>query len=141
MCLNYECRRKQIRKPNYFNQWIDVRATYKVHFAIFEFMYIYNVRDRLSPILGLHPVGRGVGSFPSPPKEERRKKKGKGERGSGGVCYYFRTAVQVISNNNLNYLRALDEITYNTSVTSKGYRIVFDMQFINDCDRHNSHIF
>ena len=30
VCLNYECRRKQIRKPNYFNQWIDVRATYKV---------------------------------------------------------------------------------------------------------------
>ena len=56
----------------------------------------------------------------------------------GGVCY-FRTAVQVISNNNL--LRALDEITYNTSVTSIGYRIVFDTQFINDCDRHNSHIF
>ena len=31
VCLNYECRRKQIRKPSYFNQWIDVRATYKVH--------------------------------------------------------------------------------------------------------------
>lgn len=32
VCLNYECRRKQIRKPTYFNQWIDVRATYKVHY-------------------------------------------------------------------------------------------------------------
>jgi hypothetical protein len=35
VCLNYECRRKQIRKPNYFNQWIDVRATYKVQFALY----------------------------------------------------------------------------------------------------------
>ena len=30
VCLHYECRRKQIRKPGYFNQWIDVRALYKV---------------------------------------------------------------------------------------------------------------
>ena len=30
VCLNYECRRKQLRKPAYFNQWIDIRAVYKV---------------------------------------------------------------------------------------------------------------
>ena len=29
MCLQYECRRKQIRKPLYFDQWIDLRIVYK----------------------------------------------------------------------------------------------------------------
>jgi ERI1 exoribonuclease 2 len=29
VCLQYECRRKQIRKPAYFDQWIDLRAVYK----------------------------------------------------------------------------------------------------------------
>ena len=48
VCLNYECRRKQIRKPSYFNQWIDVRATYKVHtcvhvIAVEHFMLHFNM--------------------------------------------------------------------------------------------------
>ena len=30
VCLHYECIRKQIRKPQFFNQWIDIRATYRV---------------------------------------------------------------------------------------------------------------
>ena len=29
VCLQYECRRKQIRKPSYFNHWIDLRVVYK----------------------------------------------------------------------------------------------------------------
>lgn len=29
VCLNCECQRKQIKKPTFFNQWIDLRATYK----------------------------------------------------------------------------------------------------------------
>ena len=29
VCLQYECRRKQIRKPPYFDQWIDLRVVYK----------------------------------------------------------------------------------------------------------------
>ena len=37
VCLNCECQRKQIKKPTFFNQWIDLRATYKVRiqFKIF----------------------------------------------------------------------------------------------------------
>ena len=30
VCLKYECSRKQIRKSAFFNQWIDIRAVYKV---------------------------------------------------------------------------------------------------------------
>ena len=30
VALHYECQRKQIRKASYFNQWIDLRAAYKV---------------------------------------------------------------------------------------------------------------
>ena len=30
VCLNYECNRKQIKKRIYFEQWIDIRALYKV---------------------------------------------------------------------------------------------------------------
>ncbi|XP_066990302.1 ERI1 exoribonuclease 2-like isoform X1 [Macrobrachium rosenbergii] len=29
VCLHYECNRKQLRKPEFFNQWIDVKLTYK----------------------------------------------------------------------------------------------------------------
>ena len=29
-CLTKECSRKKIKKPIYFDQWIDVRAIYKV---------------------------------------------------------------------------------------------------------------
>ena len=29
MCLESECRRKQIRKPDCFNSWIDIRAVYR----------------------------------------------------------------------------------------------------------------
>lgn len=29
VCLHYECRRKQIRKPSYFDHWIDLRIVYK----------------------------------------------------------------------------------------------------------------
>ena len=29
-CLNHECSRKQIRKSSHFNQWIDIRAVYRV---------------------------------------------------------------------------------------------------------------
>ena len=30
VCLNYECRRKQLRKPIELDSWIDLRATYRV---------------------------------------------------------------------------------------------------------------
>lgn len=30
VCLQYECKRKQLRKPEILNSWIDLRATYKV---------------------------------------------------------------------------------------------------------------
>ncbi|KAJ6659798.1 hypothetical protein lerEdw1_018514 [Lerista edwardsae] len=30
VCLQYECKRKQLRKPDILNSWIDLRATYKV---------------------------------------------------------------------------------------------------------------
>ncbi|XP_042873643.1 ERI1 exoribonuclease 2-like [Penaeus japonicus] len=29
VCLQYECQRKNLRKPDFFNQWIDIRAVYK----------------------------------------------------------------------------------------------------------------
>ncbi|XP_025062786.1 ERI1 exoribonuclease 2 isoform X1 [Alligator sinensis] len=29
VCLHYECKRKQLRKPDILNSWIDLRATYK----------------------------------------------------------------------------------------------------------------
>ncbi|XP_063170827.1 ERI1 exoribonuclease 2 [Candoia aspera] len=29
ICLHYECKRKQLRKPDTLNSWIDLRATYK----------------------------------------------------------------------------------------------------------------
>ncbi|KAJ1097161.1 hypothetical protein NDU88_002287, partial [Pleurodeles waltl] len=32
VCLLYECRRKQIRKPDILNSWIDLRATYKQYY-------------------------------------------------------------------------------------------------------------
>ena len=31
VCLQYECIRKQIRKPVELNNWIDLRATYRVN--------------------------------------------------------------------------------------------------------------
>uniref|UniRef100_A0A8C9FMW1 Exonuclease domain-containing protein n=1 Tax=Pavo cristatus TaxID=9049 RepID=A0A8C9FMW1_PAVCR len=30
VCLHYECKRKQLRKPDIFNSWIDLKATYRV---------------------------------------------------------------------------------------------------------------
>lgn len=30
VCLQYECRRKQIHKPDVLNTWIDLRSTYRV---------------------------------------------------------------------------------------------------------------
>lgn len=30
ICLGNECSRKQIRKSSVFNQWVDIRATYRV---------------------------------------------------------------------------------------------------------------
>ena len=30
VCLNHECNRKQIKKAAFFNQWIDIRALYRV---------------------------------------------------------------------------------------------------------------
>ncbi|XP_051877601.1 ERI1 exoribonuclease 2 [Pristis pectinata] len=32
VCLYYECKRKQLRKPNVLNSWIDLRATYKLFY-------------------------------------------------------------------------------------------------------------
>uniref|UniRef100_A0A5F8H1D6 ERI1 exoribonuclease 2 n=1 Tax=Monodelphis domestica TaxID=13616 RepID=A0A5F8H1D6_MONDO len=32
VCLEYECRRKQLRKPIFLNSWIDLRATYKLFY-------------------------------------------------------------------------------------------------------------
>uniref|UniRef100_A0A8C4VXE6 ERI1 exoribonuclease family member 2 n=1 Tax=Gopherus evgoodei TaxID=1825980 RepID=A0A8C4VXE6_9SAUR len=34
VCLQYECKRKQLRKPDILNSWIDLRATYKVRESI-----------------------------------------------------------------------------------------------------------
>uniref|UniRef100_A0A672TNZ6 ERI1 exoribonuclease family member 2 n=1 Tax=Strigops habroptila TaxID=2489341 RepID=A0A672TNZ6_STRHB len=30
VCLHYECKRKQLRKPDILNSWIDLKATYRV---------------------------------------------------------------------------------------------------------------
>lgn len=30
VCLTKECERKRIKKPQYFDQWIDLKATFKV---------------------------------------------------------------------------------------------------------------
>lgn len=32
ICLKKECARKQIRKPPYFDQWIDLKAVYREHY-------------------------------------------------------------------------------------------------------------
>ncbi|NXM78675.1 ERI2 exoribonuclease, partial [Serilophus lunatus] len=32
VCLQYECKRKQLRKPNILNSWIDLKATYKTFY-------------------------------------------------------------------------------------------------------------
>lgn len=36
VCLQYECKRKQILKPAYLNSWIDLRATYRVSLVNME---------------------------------------------------------------------------------------------------------
>ncbi|XP_072838648.2 ERI1 exoribonuclease 2 isoform X1 [Pogona vitticeps] len=33
VCLHYECKRKQLRKPAILNSWIDLRATYKLFYS------------------------------------------------------------------------------------------------------------
>ncbi|XP_042294076.1 ERI1 exoribonuclease 2 isoform X2 [Sceloporus undulatus] len=33
VCLQYECKRKQLWKPDILNSWIDLRATYKLFYA------------------------------------------------------------------------------------------------------------
>ncbi|NXS07702.1 ERI2 exoribonuclease, partial [Neodrepanis coruscans] len=32
VCLQYECKRKQLRKPNILNSWIDLKATYEAFY-------------------------------------------------------------------------------------------------------------
>ncbi|NWY91610.1 ERI2 exoribonuclease, partial [Loxia curvirostra] len=32
VCLHYECQRKQLRKPNILNSWIDLKATYRAFY-------------------------------------------------------------------------------------------------------------
>ncbi|XP_064395186.1 ERI1 exoribonuclease 2-like isoform X2 [Halichondria panicea] len=32
VCLYYECKRKQIKTPTYFNQWVNIRALYKTFY-------------------------------------------------------------------------------------------------------------
>ncbi|NXN08910.1 ERI2 exoribonuclease, partial [Indicator maculatus] len=32
VCLPYECKRKQLRKPDIFNSWIDLKATYRAFY-------------------------------------------------------------------------------------------------------------
>ncbi|NWW73641.1 ERI2 exoribonuclease, partial [Climacteris rufus] len=32
VCLQYECKRKQLRKPNILNSWIDLKATYRAFY-------------------------------------------------------------------------------------------------------------
>ncbi|NWX95540.1 ERI2 exoribonuclease, partial [Nothoprocta ornata] len=32
VCLHYECKRKQLRKPDIFNAWIDLKATYRLFY-------------------------------------------------------------------------------------------------------------
>ncbi|XP_057272938.1 ERI1 exoribonuclease 2 [Pezoporus wallicus] len=32
VCLHYECKRKQLRKPDILNSWIDLKATYRVFY-------------------------------------------------------------------------------------------------------------
>uniref|UniRef100_A0A8C7EAY6 ERI1 exoribonuclease family member 2 n=1 Tax=Nothoprocta perdicaria TaxID=30464 RepID=A0A8C7EAY6_NOTPE len=34
VCLHYECKRKQLRKPDIFNAWIDLKATYRVRKSV-----------------------------------------------------------------------------------------------------------
>lgn len=33
VCLARECGRKRLKKPSYFEQWIDLRAIYRVSFT------------------------------------------------------------------------------------------------------------
>ncbi|NXB30124.1 ERI2 exoribonuclease, partial [Eulacestoma nigropectus] len=33
VCLHYECKRKQLRKPNILNSWIDLKATYRAFYS------------------------------------------------------------------------------------------------------------
>ncbi|XP_061626559.1 ERI1 exoribonuclease 2 [Phyllopteryx taeniolatus] len=33
VCLHYECKRKQIHKPNVLNSWIDLRSTYRMFYS------------------------------------------------------------------------------------------------------------
>jgi len=35
VCLQYECKRKQLHKPDVLNSWIDLRSTYRVSAALF----------------------------------------------------------------------------------------------------------
>ncbi|XP_075755544.1 ERI1 exoribonuclease 2 isoform X3 [Pelodiscus sinensis] len=46
VCLQYECRRKQLRKPDILNSWIDLRATYKVQ----------PKKNSVSRILNMNPI-------------------------------------------------------------------------------------
>lgn len=42
VCLHYECRRKQIHKPDVLNSWIDLRGTYRVR-SIGLFVCVYTL--------------------------------------------------------------------------------------------------
>lgn len=42
VCLQYECRRKQIHKPDVLNSWIDLRCTYRVC-SCFLFLCFYTL--------------------------------------------------------------------------------------------------
>lgn len=37
--LHEECKRKGLQKPHYFDQWIDVKATYKVNMLYLDVCY------------------------------------------------------------------------------------------------------
>lgn len=38
VCLKKECSRKRIKKPTYFDQWIDLRALYRVNILFKNFL-------------------------------------------------------------------------------------------------------
>lgn len=45
VCLEYECKRKQLFKPVFLNSWIDLRVTYKVRVkggGMFIFLLLKN---------------------------------------------------------------------------------------------------
>uniref|UniRef100_A0A8C5UFQ1 ERI1 exoribonuclease family member 2 n=1 Tax=Malurus cyaneus samueli TaxID=2593467 RepID=A0A8C5UFQ1_9PASS len=58
VCLHYECRRKQLRKPDILNSWIDLKATYRVRRLADSNISTHTVPSKADKAMLCVPVAR-----------------------------------------------------------------------------------